>query len=78
MAIQKILCNKYATISKTDEISEEITSLSDSFKELEKKHTKLEKRFPIFESAFNNNMKNLAKHLETHKAFEIKTKRFYF
>lgn len=73
MAVQNI-CNllegKYATINKIDEINSGVTTISDAVNQIEKKHEKLEKCFAIFESAFNNNMKNLAKHLESHKAFE--------
>lgn len=69
MAIQNLLSDKYA-ISKASETADGVSSLTNSFGELEKKHEKLEKGFSIFESAFNNNMKNLAKHLDSHRAFE--------
>ena len=38
--------------------------------ELKKKHETLEKCFSVFETAFNNNMKKLATHLESHNVFE--------
>lgn len=52
------------------EIQDKVSTVTDCLTELNNKHEKLEKCFSIFESAFNNNMKNLAKHLESHKVFE--------
>lgn len=52
------------------EIQDKVSTVTDCLTELNNKHERLEKCFSIFESAFNNNMKNLAKHLESHKVFE--------
>ena len=68
--VRNLLKGKYATTNIIDGINSEVTTVSDMIGELEKKHEKLEKCFSVFETAFNNNMKNLAKHLESHKAFE--------
>ena len=57
-----MLINKINTDITTNTLSE--------LSELEKKHEKLEQCFVLFETVFNNNMHNLAKHLESHKAFE--------
>ena len=71
MAIQKIIGNyAYATNSMASEIQDKVSTVTDCLTELNNKHERLEKCFSIFESAFNNNMKNLAKHLESHKVFE--------
>lgn len=71
MAIQKIIGNyAYATNSVASEIQDKVSTVTDCLTELNNKHERLEKCFSIFESAFNNNMKNLAKHLESHKVFE--------
>ena len=68
--VYNLLEGKYATTNRIDDISCEITTVSDMISELNKKHEKLEKCFSVFETVFNNNMKNLAKHLESHRAFE--------
>ena len=73
MAVQNVynlLEGKYATTNMIDEINSGFTTVSDTVKQLEEKYERLEKCFSVFESAFNNNMRNLAKHLESHKAFE--------
>lgn len=71
MAIQKIIGNyAYATNSVASEIQDKVSTVTDCLTELNNKHERLEKCFSIFESAFNNNMKNLAKRLESHKVFE--------
>lgn len=61
---------KYNVTNRIEELNKEVTTVADALSELKKKQEKLEKCFSIFETAFNNNMKNLAKHLESHRAFE--------
>ena len=64
------LFNNAASKDALSSLNSNFSTISDTISELEKKHTKLEKCFGVFEKAFNNNMKNLAKHLEAHNAFE--------
>ena len=70
MAIQNLLESKLNANYRIDELTTGVTTVTDTLSGLEKKHEKLEKCFVVFETAFNNNMKNLAKHLESHRAFE--------
>lgn len=60
----------YKIGSEVSNVSDKVSTVSDNVKKLEERHEKLEKCFSVFETAFNNNMKNLAKHLESHKVFE--------
>lgn len=70
--VQNLFNNTTKSVTKDDlsSLNSGFSTVSDAISELEKKHDKLEKYFGAFEKVFNNNMKNLAKHLEAHNAFE--------